>query len=174
MTFKICSKCRKKKPLNEFHKNKTRKDGRDTWCSMCSNEYNLKYYRDNIKIKRKKSKERSAKHRKKAKTCAITFFNLRAGKYKGELTGQYLLNIYTKSPFCYYCGKPFKSHCDIQVEHKIPVCRGGKSDNSNVVLSCKGCNMLKGILTDIEFKGALKDFIKTAFKNLDLDDRGEP
>jgi 5-methylcytosine-specific restriction endonuclease McrA len=53
---------------------------------------------------------------------------------------------------CFYCGdsfgdKPGNRH----VEHKTPVCRGGSSDPSNIVLACKSCNLRKHTKTAEEF-----------------------
>ena len=37
--MKKCSKCHKTKPLSEYYKNKSRLDGRGTFCKMCHGEY---------------------------------------------------------------------------------------------------------------------------------------
>ena len=36
---RCCYKCKETKKVNRFYKNKTRKDGRDTYCSDCRKEY---------------------------------------------------------------------------------------------------------------------------------------
>ncbi len=46
METKKCCKCKEIKPLNEFHKNITRKDGHNPNCKICNREY-IKQYRDN-------------------------------------------------------------------------------------------------------------------------------
>jgi hypothetical protein len=38
-----CSKCSRKRPLTEFSKNKTKKDGVNTWCKSCQANYHKKY-----------------------------------------------------------------------------------------------------------------------------------
>jgi hypothetical protein len=62
METKICTKCKFEKQLNDFNKNKTRKDGLNNICRVCSNERSKKYYtentdehRCNIKIRNKKT-----------------------------------------------------------------------------------------------------------------------
>ena len=40
---KICSKCRREKPLSEFHKDRTNKHGVRTSCSSCNKEYARAY-----------------------------------------------------------------------------------------------------------------------------------
>ena len=44
---------------------------------------------------------------------------------------------------CQYCGKKFKSE-DLNLDHVIPVSRGGKNSWYNVVCSCVSCNLRKG------------------------------
>ena len=36
---KVCSKCGKWKPLEEYHKDVTKKDGRASQCKECKKEY---------------------------------------------------------------------------------------------------------------------------------------
>ncbi len=44
---------------------------------------------------------------------------------------------------CQYCGNKFKSE-DLNLDHVIPVSRGGKDSWYNVVCSCVPCNLRKG------------------------------
>jgi hypothetical protein len=44
---KKCSKCDEIKPLNEFNKNKTKKNGVSSLCKLCHSEYRKKHYLDN-------------------------------------------------------------------------------------------------------------------------------
>lgn len=46
--MKICSKCKEKKPLVEFYKNKTKKDGHANRCIGCKKKIQKKYRQDNI------------------------------------------------------------------------------------------------------------------------------
>ena len=48
---------------------------------------------------------------------------------------------------CYYCGEKK----ELEIEHKIPVSRGGKFEKENIVPSCKLCNRKKGTMTEKEF-----------------------
>lgn len=51
---------------------------------------------------------------------------------------------------CIYCGAT-KDDTEIQVDHVIPVCRGGTNDIGNLVAACRDCNIGKGgkLLLDI-------------------------
>jgi len=50
---------------------------------------------------------------------------------------------------CVYCGCHNELYLDI--DHKIPKCRGGKDTAENKQITCQMCNKLKGGLTHEEF-----------------------
>lgn len=45
--MKTCTVCKEEKELNEFNKNKTRKDGYNNICKVCSQERSKRYYNEN-------------------------------------------------------------------------------------------------------------------------------
>lgn len=49
---------------------------------------------------------------------------------------------------CVYCG----STENIEIEHRIPLSRGGTNFPANLVPACKSCNCSKGTKTEKEFK----------------------
>jgi len=58
---KICSKCKLPKELEEFNKNKRKKDGLTSWCKKCTSEISKTYYLNNtekVLKSMKKSKEK--------------------------------------------------------------------------------------------------------------------
>ncbi len=53
-------------------------------------------------------------------------------------------NIYLRdNNTCQYCGKKFRTE-DLNIDHVVPLSRGGKNTWENVVCSCIRCNMRKG------------------------------
>jgi len=44
---------------------------------------------------------------------------------------------------CQYCGKEIKDASDYEMDHIIPIARGGKDNYLNLVASCRGCNQRK-------------------------------
>ena len=50
---------------------------------------------------------------------------------------------------CHYCGKKF-SPDELTMDHVVPVARGGKSTQGNIVPCCKECNNRKKYLTPAE------------------------
>ena len=58
--MKICSKC---KVIGEFSKNRTQKDGLNTWCKVCQRDYSKQYHTTH----KKESKQYYANHKEKKK-----------------------------------------------------------------------------------------------------------
>lgn len=56
------------------------------------------------------------------------------------------------NPMCCYCRTIHPHGKGLTLEHLTPLSRGGTDDPSNLALSCRACNSLKGILTDEEFR----------------------
>jgi hypothetical protein len=40
---KICTRCKKRKKVDQFYKDKSAKDGLATWCKGCTREYDRAY-----------------------------------------------------------------------------------------------------------------------------------
>lgn len=72
----------------------------------------------------------------------------------GTFTRSDIEAMYTQQEgLCAYC------HCALNgvydIEHKVPLCRGGSSDPSNLALACEYCNSRKHTKTDVEFLAML-------------------
>jgi 5-methylcytosine-specific restriction endonuclease McrA len=51
---------------------------------------------------------------------------------------------------CHYCGGSFVPS-ELTMDHLVPIIRGGRSTQGNVVPSCKECNNKKGYLLPLEW-----------------------
>jgi len=60
---------------------------------------------------------------------------------------------------CYYCGKTFRP-ADLTMDHLIPIARGGKSVQGNLVPACKDCNNKKKYLLPTEWEEYLNTLQK--------------
>ena len=70
-----------------------------------------------------------------------------AGRFTdSEIAGLFI----EQAGLCFYCERPIRS---FDVEHKVPLCRGGTNEIGNLALACHQCNGQKGTLTDQEFAG---------------------
>jgi hypothetical protein len=47
MEIKICSKCKVEKDICEYHKDKNKKDGLNTYCKLCTINHSKEYYENN-------------------------------------------------------------------------------------------------------------------------------
>lgn len=60
--------------------------------------------------------------------------------------------VYTKcNGRCAYCGCELE-YKDMQVDHVIPLKRGGKDDIKNMLPACRSCNHYKATLTAEEYR----------------------
>ena len=57
----------------------------------------------------------------------------------------------TQKGRCAYCGRSHRIDY-LEIDHKLPVSRGGGDEVENLQLLCTSCNMRKGIQTDQEFR----------------------
>jgi 5-methylcytosine-specific restriction endonuclease McrA len=51
---------------------------------------------------------------------------------------------------CHYCGEPATTR-----DHVVPVSKGGRAGNGNIVPACNRCNQLKGSMDYREFMGLM-------------------
>ncbi len=58
---------------------------------------------------------------------------------------------------CYYCGCVL-TRADATMDHVVPISRGGKSTQGNLVPACKECNVQKRSLTAVEWQDYLEGF----------------
>ena len=63
------------------------------------------------------------------------------------------------SGLCYYCGRKFKP-AELTMDHLIPITRGGKSAQGNLVPACKECNNKKKYLLPTEWEEYLETLKK--------------
>ena len=156
---KKCCTCKCSKESNCFHRNKSTKDGLHPMCKECRREYrkryppaeySKKYHKDYNKTYRlsKRGKERYNAYRKSEKGILA----IRMGSHRRrirevcpegvrKLTGEdwaLILKYYENE--CAYCCK--KTH-RLEIEHVIPLSKGGFDSFDNITVSCKSCNSSK-------------------------------
>lgn len=62
------------------------------------------------------------------------------------------MHIKMQVAYCCLCGKPIKKINDYNIEHLMPVSRGGSNDYTNWRIAHKKCNSKKGSLTYEEYR----------------------
>lgn len=61
--MKTCTICKDPKPLSEFNKNKSRKDGYNSLCRVCSNKRSKRYYSENREHHKSETYKRRIQYR---------------------------------------------------------------------------------------------------------------
>ena len=100
--MKVCSSCKVEKPLEEFQKRSSNKDGRTAVCKICKREYDNKYYKANYEYRKEYIRENRNLARKAA--------------------SEYILNYLIEHP-CIDCGE--KDPIVLEFDHV----NGAKRDN---------------------------------------------
>lgn len=65
---------------------------------------------------------------------------------------------------CAYCGCELE-YKDMQVDHAVPLARGGTDEISNYMPSCRSCNHYKGTLIVEEFRNYLSRIHKRLMRD---------
>lgn len=166
---KICIRCEKEKEVEDFYKHLKTKDGRNSWCKECCKSYAYNY----DKLRPDRWKDWCNKNQEKQKLARKRWRKnnkerVRLEKRKSEAKRNALKRL-CKEHFtindvlellelqgnkCYYCGVSLKEY---QIEHKIPISRGGENGRENICMSCSSCNRKKHTKTEREFLNAKKD-----------------
>ena len=134
MAEKICSSCKKLKPLEAFYKESRVKDGRMRRCKICHGLATAKYRTQNPEIYRKAS---SKYWNKSSETKRHNAWLKRYGLSKEE----YEIMFNKQDGLCLICKKQCSSGQNLSVDHchKTGKIRG---------LLCKKCNSALGMLDD--------------------------
>ena len=113
----------------------------------------LEYFRQHYKKNKSKIRVRQEKWRKaNPKKLVVKEARRRGRKAKadGQFTHDDIILIYQKqNGKCFYCGEVLNSKFDI--DHKIPLSRGGSNWPENLCCACARCNRSKHTKTVEEF-----------------------
>lgn len=159
-----CEKCKIIKPLTAFGLNKKNINGRKSICKTC---YRL--LRDFPSLSGKPDNNSKAKQRL-AYLSINSPLELKARQIRSRLLSRVKDKVYKdQTPkkeeilswlksydvfYCFYSGEPLDIfNCDI--DHKIPLYRGGENDIYNLCLCTSKMNKAKGDMTDLEFLSLL-------------------
>lgn len=105
---KICKKCGKELPLNDFYKHPKMADGYFNVCKKCSNECRKQYYKKGAHTKQKTEYMRHYRHTPMGRANMLlqgyNRIDKEKNREKGNLTAQWIVdNIFNKP--CAHCGE---------------------------------------------------------------------
>lgn len=180
MTSKLCSKCKENKSLDCFHKDNRRKDGLQPYCKSCRKIAQQKHYIENKDtfnkkqaMRRSENREQINKYFRKRYQLHKVEESLRKKIYHSQnpeigknasarrraktySNGIYLVTLKELKALyksnCFYCGSNEK----IEVDHVIPISRGGRHSIGNLVSACLTCNRSKNNKFLTEWKADAK------------------
>lgn len=146
---KTCTGCGESKPVQEFHRSASSKDGWHSRCKVCSLVVKAEYYkqnrdklliyqagRRNADLEAARAYERQVYQRRKPKHRATMLARDRRMEKPDADTVDYI-TVLRRDP-CAYCGGPAG-----QVDHIEPVVGGGRNHWSNLTAACQPCNRAK-------------------------------
>jgi 5-methylcytosine-specific restriction endonuclease McrA len=116
-----------------------------TNCPQCPG---INHSDHNKHLAHKKKWQHNNKERENARKKAKGYLDIRRGRIKQnakQISTKEWLKLSTKD--CTYCGQPGG-----EVDHIIPLARGGSHSIGNLTSSCRKCNSSKGMKLLIEWK----------------------
>lgn len=146
---KTCYRCKVEKPISEFYKCLSRFDGYQSACKQCNRELDKERYKTNPSSKNNSTK----KWRKKNPLAVIAMKANRRAREKsaiGSFDKKTIESLYIKQKGSCACCGVFLDGI-FQVDHIIPLTRGGSNLPENLQLLTPLCNQSKGAKTMDEF-----------------------
>ena len=166
--MKKCNRCGLEKELEEFYKGKRYKDGHYTTCKSCINERGkqrlhdsqahekhkmvVKLWYENHKDEvQTRGKAYRSNHREQYREYNRQWQRRNPDKCRDKRHARRALGEFPKDfklmSHCWVC----LSTENLQVDHILPVSRGGTNDISNLTTLCGSCNSSKNNLTYSEW-----------------------
>ena len=162
--WKVCTKCHHKRMISEFGTSQNNRMGKlNKICDKCLTRMYLSKSRksegfDEVYWRRRAYTANSVARQRYAKEFDVKVSNVSLSDLDWVCKPQHLAKLYNdQNGKCKYCGVKLNA-ADTQIDHVIPLSRGGKHDLSNIALVCKDCNYLKGPRTDLEFNEFVKQY----------------
>lgn len=151
--YKVCARCRVKKHIDEYCKDKSRLDGLDYECKECKNkrhkEYKKRKRAENPDAWIKKQTAQTKKYRKtpNGRVRHNLAMQRRRSRVKESIVDLHPYDIEFLLHFqhgrCGCCKRKFSSRLKYQLDHVKPLIDGGNLVLNNVQLLCRNCNAQK-------------------------------
>ena len=154
MPSKECTRCKRRLPLSEYHRNCGTKDGHTTICKECSSTLSKERYKRNREVVKQKAREyvTSDPQRNYENKCREFNRNPSHKNASKVVAAAVLAGIIEKSHVCYGCGCP-------DTERRMEAHHHDYSDPLSVVWLCPVCHTAldmkrRAYLGEEEYAGA--------------------
>lgn len=134
--MKTCSKCHIEKPLEEFYKDRSAKDGLDHRCKVCAKEKSRLWAAKNPGSTAKKRARLLLTDPEKVKEDDARWYRRKRVNPLSRVVRRQVLEAY---PTCCNC----ESTENLSVDHIKPQSEGGTNDWDNLQVLCVLCNSRK-------------------------------
>lgn len=166
--MKACMYCKQEKPLSEFGKDASRKDGLLFWCKPCVNDRHAQSYErrrakvlevhavwreSNRELARKHSSEWAAKNPLGRKAHRHAYRARKVGAAGRHTAADIAWLLAAQRERCAACGSSLKD--GYHVDHVLPLALGGSNDKLNLQLLCPTCNCKKGSKDPLVFAASI-------------------
>ena len=155
--IKICNRCGVSKDIDEFYRDKRKKDGHRSICKQCCGNSYKKWQQNNPEKVRANNKKACSKFKN---TIEYRFWKTRSGakqrKIIFNLSFEEFKNIVKND--CFYCGGKDRIGLD-----RVDSDYGYFKDN--IVAACYRCNVAKNNMTQTEFIDLCKKVVKNNENN---------
>lgn len=159
LQYKTCSKCKQTKQISLFNNKASTKDGKRSACRDCEliarREYYAKPFSKRLiysqllesqkAINRLRSRNWNKENNDKRTLAMAKRRALQKGNGVYVVTPKEIIKI--KNSRCFYCG-----NLGGEVDHVIPLTRGGSHSIGNLVPACRTCNSSKNNRLIMEWK----------------------
>lgn len=142
--FRYCRTCEKAYTIDEFTNDKSGENGKGYVCIYCNRKRANKWNRIHPAQAQKRLDKWKSLNPERAKAHGRKGSQKRRA-HKRHVGGTYILADIEKQydyqhGLCYWCSSPLK---DYQIDHVIPISRGGSNSPDNLVCACTKCNKRK-------------------------------
>lgn len=139
---KTCSKCGTSKSLDQFHKDKSTKDGMQGYCITCQSLYHSQYRLENIVSQRLRNRV-WIKNNPEKNTANATRYQKRKKANGGSHTEEQWQELKYQTGNKCMCCQASGDDKILQRDHVIPVSKGGTNNIDNIQVLCRECNCSK-------------------------------